>query len=89
VLLAYDEGLVKGDAMLAAAVWRNLFGGREDVDFEKLAMIVGYMRRELARLVKASDNDVAMGEWQFQGDPGDEAKTLNVVSKLMKDGASK
>jgi cytochrome b pre-mRNA-processing protein 3 len=88
VLLAYDEGLVKGDAMLAAAVWRNLFGGREDVDFEKLAMIVGYMRREIARLVKASDNEVAMGEWEFEGDPGDEAKTLTVVSKLMKDGAS-
>ena len=32
VILAYDEGLVKGDAVLAAAVWRNLFKAREDVD---------------------------------------------------------
>ncbi|GAA5870655.1 hypothetical protein JCM3774_001717 [Rhodotorula dairenensis] len=24
---AYDEGLIRGDAVLAAAVWRNLFGG--------------------------------------------------------------
>lgn len=24
---AYDEGLIRGDAVLAAAIWRNLFGG--------------------------------------------------------------
>jgi cytochrome b pre-mRNA-processing protein 3 len=24
---AYDEGLIKGDAVLAAAIWRNIFGG--------------------------------------------------------------
>lgn len=24
---AYDEGLISGDAVLAAAVWRNIFGG--------------------------------------------------------------
>ena len=34
VLLSYDEGLMKGDAMLAAAVWRNLLGAKEDVDFK-------------------------------------------------------
>lgn len=26
-IAAYDEGLVRGDAVLAAALWRNMFGG--------------------------------------------------------------
>ncbi|KAF2277932.1 uncharacterized protein EI97DRAFT_432024 [Westerdykella ornata] len=76
VLMAYDEGLVKGDAVLAAAVWRNLFGAREDVDAEKLAMIVGYMRREIRRLETTGDDDVAGGNWEFGPDPGAEAELV-------------
>ncbi|RMZ67911.1 Ubiquinol-cytochrome c chaperone UPF0174 [Pyrenophora seminiperda CCB06] len=83
VLLSYDEGLMKGDAMLAAAVWRNLLGAKEDVDFEKLAQIVGYMRRELKRLDNATDDEVASGGWTFRGDPGDEAGNVKAPSKLM------
>jgi cytochrome b pre-mRNA-processing protein 3 len=83
VLLSYDEGLMKGDAMLAAALWRNLMGSREDVDFEQLAQIVGYMRRELKRLDNASDDEVANGQWKFHGDPGDEAKLVKTPSRMM------
>jgi cytochrome b pre-mRNA-processing protein 3 len=83
VLLSYDEGLMKGDAMLAAAVWRNLMGAREDVDFEKLAQIVGYMRRELKRLDDASDDEVAIGSWRFGADPGAEAKVVKLPSRMM------
>jgi cytochrome b pre-mRNA-processing protein 3 len=82
VLLSYDEGLVKGDAMLAAAIWRNLMGSREDADFEKLAQIVGYMRRELKRLDNATDAEVADGQWKFKGDPGDEASLVKAPSRL-------
>jgi cytochrome b pre-mRNA-processing protein 3 len=78
VLLSYDEGLCKGDAMLAAAVWRNLMGGKEDVDFQKLAQVVSYMRRELRALDQASDDEVAKGTWQFSSDPGVES---DVVAK--------
>lgn len=83
VLLSYDEGLVKGDAMLAAAIWRNLFGAKEDVDFQQLAQIVGYMRRELKRLDMASDDEVANGKWKFSGDPGEEAGNVKASSRLM------
>lgn len=83
VLLAYDEGLMKGDAMLAAALWRNLLSGKEDVDFEKLAQIVGYMRRELKRLENAPDDEVASGNWSFRGDPGEEANTVRTPSRMM------
>jgi len=44
-IAAYDEGLVKGDAVLGSAIWRNLFKGEEQVDWEKVAVVVSYMRR--------------------------------------------
>jgi cytochrome b pre-mRNA-processing protein 3 len=83
VLLSYDEGLVKGDAVLAAAVWRNLFGGREDVDFQKLAQVVGYMRREIRRLTQASDEEVASGNYEFNRDPAAEIDVVRRTSTLM------
>lgn len=89
VLLSYDEGLMKGDAMLAAAVWRNLLSSKEDVDFEKLAQIVAYMRRELKRLDNATDDEVANGLWKFSGDPGEEAALVRTPSKLMARGGAK
>lgn len=73
VLLSYDEGLVKGDAVLAAAVWRNLLYSKEDVDFEKLAQVVGYMRRQVVKLDQTSDVDLMMGKWEFDSTPEDEA----------------
>lgn len=55
LLLAYDEGLIKGDAILASAVWRNLFKGSPDVDPRALTAIVGWMRSSLASLEVTSD----------------------------------
>ncbi|PNP38603.1 hypothetical protein TGAMA5MH_09474 [Trichoderma gamsii] len=55
LLLAYDEGLIKGDAVLASAVWRNLFKGDPGVDPRALVAIVGWMRSGLASLEGASD----------------------------------
>ncbi|KAF2400666.1 hypothetical protein EJ06DRAFT_509469, partial [Trichodelitschia bisporula] len=49
VLAAYDEGLVRGDAVLAGAVWRNVCKGAEGVDPVALATVVAYLRREVAR----------------------------------------
>lgn len=61
VLIAYDEGLVKGDAVLGAAVWRNLFKGSatgpdgKEVDWTQVARIVAYMRRVLNELAAVDD----------------------------------
>lgn len=55
LLLAYDEGLVKGDAILASALWRNLFKGNPNVDPRALAAIVGWMRASLKALEATSD----------------------------------
>lgn len=59
LLAAYDEGLVKGDAVLAGAVWRNLFKGDEEVDWIKVSVIVGYMRRVAAMLGSVEINEIA------------------------------
>jgi hypothetical protein len=56
LILAYDEGLAKGDAVLASAVWRNLFKGKEDVDLRRLAAVVSWMRLCLKNLDKMADD---------------------------------
>jgi len=57
VMLAYDEGVAKGDdAVLASAVWRNLYKGRGNVDVRALAGVVGFMRRCLADWDKLEDD---------------------------------
>lgn len=55
LLLAYDEGLIKGDAILASAVWRNLFKGSEDTDPRALLAVVGWIRSTLLQLEATSD----------------------------------
>lgn len=55
VILAYDEGLVKGDAVMAAAVWRNVFRSSEDVDMRHVAAIVAWMRMTLRTLDEMLD----------------------------------
>jgi hypothetical protein len=59
LLLSYDEGLVKGDAVLASAVWRNVFKSREDVDLRVLAAIVSWMRLCLKNLDQMEDEAFA------------------------------
>jgi cytochrome b pre-mRNA-processing protein 3 len=54
-IAAYDEGLVKGDAVLGAAIWRNVFKGEEQVDWEKVAVVVAYMRRCINLLSEVDD----------------------------------
>lgn len=75
VLVSYDEGLIKGDAVLGAAVWRNVFQAREDVDLADVAAVVSYLRREIARLDKLSDGHIASGDITFPK-PAEEVKVV-------------
>ncbi len=56
-LLSYDHGLVTDDATLAAAVWRNVFKAREDVDLRLLAAVVSWMRLCLRQLGEMGDDE--------------------------------
>jgi cytochrome b pre-mRNA-processing protein 3 len=64
IIAAYDEGLAKGDAVLGAAVWRNLWKANsvgadgDDIDWTKVAWVVTYMRRVLSELSKMQEADM-------------------------------
>ncbi|KAI2626587.1 ubiquinol-cytochrome C chaperone-domain-containing protein [Hypoxylon sp. NC1633] len=58
VIAAYDEGVIKGDPVLAAAVWRNVFKARDDVDVRALAAVVSWMRRSLKVLDQIPDDQL-------------------------------
>ncbi|KAL4806970.1 ubiquinol-cytochrome C chaperone-domain-containing protein [Aspergillus unguis] len=64
VLAAYDEGLIKGDAVLGAAVWRNLWKASyngpdgKEIEWEKVARVVAYMRRVISELSQLSETDL-------------------------------
>jgi cytochrome b pre-mRNA-processing protein 3 len=78
--LAYDEGLARGDAILASALWRcvikdhptetnfyrNLFSSNENVDAQALTKMVRYIRHQLTVLDDLPDDDVLDAKWQFQ-----------------------
>lgn len=66
VLAAYDEGLMRGDAVLAAAVWRNVFKADEETDPRHLAVVVAFMRRALKALDDVGDEVVAGGNVRFE-----------------------
>ncbi|CAG8954102.1 hypothetical protein HYFRA_00009206 [Hymenoscyphus fraxineus] len=65
ILAAYDEGLAKNDAVLASALWRNIFKADENVDFVKLAQIVSFMRKSLVKLQSMDDLEVMQRGIQF------------------------
>ncbi|MCJ1223418.1 Protein cbp3, mitochondrial [Toensbergia leucococca] len=82
LLAAYDEGLMRGDAVLAAAVWRNVWAGREDVDFRGLGAVVGFIRGGVADLGKLGDEAIAGGDVVF-GDPGEQAELVKKRSRWL------
>lgn len=55
VIMSYDEGLMKSDAVLAAAVWRNLYKSKADVDMRHVAAIVSWIRRVAQTLDQTDD----------------------------------
>ncbi|CAI7586630.1 hypothetical protein N7533_007898 [Penicillium manginii] len=73
IIAAYDEGLIKGDAVLGAAVWRNLWKASatgpdgQEVDWTKVAWVVAYMRRVLFELSKMDEADMAFALSQGGG----------------------
>ncbi|MCJ1286990.1 hypothetical protein MMC26_006337 [Xylographa opegraphella] len=78
----YDEGLMKGDAVLAAAVWRNVCKADENVDLHRLGMVVAYIRSVLSALDTMDDSAVATGDVVF-GSPDSEAALVKKQSKMM------
>ena len=82
----YDEGIVRGDAVLATAVWRNVFKADENVDFRGVGEVVSYIRGVLKGLDEMPDESIAGGEVVF-GSPGSEREGVLQKSRMMIDSA--
>ncbi|GME86555.1 unnamed protein product [[Candida] boidinii] len=65
IVLSYDEALASNDAVLAAALWRNIFNGEKNVDLVKLEALVRYVRMQLYVLSKTSDRAFGFGDFVF------------------------
>lgn len=79
---AYDEGLIRGDAVMAAAVWRNVFKAKDDVDWTKVALVVSFMRRGIRGLDRADDKRIVGGLIKF-GSPMTELGSVEESSPEM------
>ncbi|KAL8784414.1 MAG: hypothetical protein Q9195_009059 [Heterodermia aff. obscurata] len=82
LLAGYDEGLIRGDAVLATAIWRNVFKADNDLDFRGLGEVVSYTRGVLKGLDGMKDDAIASGEVAF-GDPGSERAGVLMRSRMM------
>lgn len=83
VILAYDEGLVKGDAVMASAVWRNVFKAEEDADMRHVAAIVSWMRLTLRNLDQMLDPALLYhGAGIFKHSPMAELKLVDAPAVL-------
>ncbi|XP_028404687.1 ubiquinol-cytochrome-c reductase complex assembly factor 1-like [Dendronephthya gigantea] len=50
LILAYDEGLLSHDRVLAASIWRNMFHNKKNTDASNLANFVEYVRKQVLHL---------------------------------------
>lgn len=81
---AYDEGLARGsDAVLATAVWRNVFKADEEIDLRSLGLVVSYLRGTLKGLESIEDESIAGGRVVF-GDLASQREGILVASRMMK-----
>lgn len=55
-VLAFDEGLLGDDRVLAAALWRNLFRCGKHANLESIGLLVEYVRKQI-RCLERQDSD--------------------------------
>lgn len=60
-VLAYDEGFDTNDAILASAIWRNIYTMNEDVRPVQLENMVGYVRQQMSNLYKQDAENLFKG----------------------------
>lgn len=81
-IAAYDEGLMRGDMVLVAAIWRNIFKSDASAKPRDLALVVSYVRRSLLLLDHLEDGLLAIGDFTFP-EPDLEGRNVDAVSWRM------
>ncbi|WBW74960.1 mitochondrial respiratory chain complex III assembly protein Cbp3 [Schizosaccharomyces osmophilus] len=56
-IFGYDQSMLGNDAVLATAIWRNLFAGSQNVDLSILAEIVAFVRLNVFELSNTSNEE--------------------------------
>ena len=84
VIGAYDEGLIRGDAVLATAIWRNIFKADEQADWRDVALITSFMRRGLKALDGAPDKTLLSASVRFGSPTSETALILKPSNGLNK-----
>ncbi|KAL2879686.1 Mitochondrial beta-keto-acyl synthase [Colletotrichum sp. CLE4] len=90
LIAAYDEGVVKDDKVLGAAVWRNLFKSREDADLRQVAAVVAWMRATLQDLEAAPVEDILVAPAKvFKRDVREMFALVDAVGSQVKEDVAK
>ncbi|KAK1975537.1 ubiquinol-cytochrome C chaperone [Colletotrichum cereale] len=90
LIAAYDEGVVKDDRVLAAAVWRNLFKSREDADMRQVAAVVAWLRATLQDLEAAPVEDLLVAPAKvFKRDVREMFKLVDAVVPQVQEDLAK
>ncbi|WYZ40425.1 hypothetical protein EsH8_IV_000766 [Colletotrichum jinshuiense] len=90
LIAAYDEGVIKDDRVLAAAVWRNLFKAREDADMRQVAAVVAWMRATLQDLEANPVEDLLVAPKKvFKRDVREMFKLVDAVGPVVKEELAK
>ncbi|KAJ3036074.1 hypothetical protein HK097_003931 [Rhizophlyctis rosea] len=64
--LAYDEGLYyEGDAILAAAIWRNVYGANQPVTATQLESLLTYVRKQLKHVEQFDRDEILNGRFKW------------------------
>lgn len=80
VLVSYDEGVIKNDAVLATAVWRNIFNADAQVDVLDLALVTAHLRSQMSKLDGMTDEVVAGARVTFDS-PVNALASIGVEAK--------
>ncbi|KAK2026796.1 ubiquinol-cytochrome C chaperone [Colletotrichum somersetense] len=90
LIAAYDEGVVKDDRVLAAAIWRNLFKSREDADMRQVAAVVAWLRATLQDLEAAPVEDLLAAPAKvFKRDVREMFKLVDAVAPQVQEDLAK
>ncbi|MBM3600362.1 MAG: ubiquinol-cytochrome C chaperone [Alphaproteobacteria bacterium] len=68
-IAAYEAGLAQGDVELRAALRRNVFRTRSDIDEVATAAVAAYLKREAEQLARQPVEKLMAGELQFGAPP--------------------
>lgn len=81
LIIAYDEGILGHDRVLASALWRNLFYNKHNTDAESLAHMVGYVRRQMQYL-DGQNSDTIMLEGEIKWLPLDHEAPMSTKQEI-------